>query len=183
MAGFRRGYGASPLNALLMASSFALTVYAGTRLLDGDVRGIVLWFAGAAVLHDLVLLPVYSLADRGVQALVLGDERRREAARTPLRRQGVNFIRVPVLLSGLLLLVWFPLILDRVDHYEAYTGLPVGVFWERWLLATAALFAASALWFIAWMWHLRPVKPRPPRRLRRYLPPRLGPWRKTKADE
>ncbi|WKX68828.1 hypothetical protein [Streptomyces sp. XD-27] len=175
MAGFRRGYGDSPLHALLMLSSFALTAYAGARLLDGDVRGVVLWFVGAAVLHDLVLLPVYGLADRGVQALVLRGGRSAAPAGAPQRRQGINFIRVPVLLSGLLLLVWFPLILDRVDRYEAYTGLPAGVFWERWLLATAGLFATSALCFIAWLWHGRPARTRPRiRRPRRHLP--YLPW-------
>jgi hypothetical protein len=165
--GFRRRYGASPLHLLLMLSCLALTVYAGMRLLKGDVRGILVWFVGAAVLHDLVLLPLYTLADRGMQSLLRGGSRSGKSAWAALPGGGINFIRVPAFLSGLLLLVWFPLILDRVDHYEAYTGLPGGVFLERWLLTTAGLFAVSALWLIAQMWRARPAKPRKrPRRPR-----------------
>ncbi|WP_421106357.1 hypothetical protein [Streptomyces sp. NEAU-S77] len=134
-SGFRRGYGDSPLHLLLLLCSFALTAYAGVRLLRGDWLGIVLWFVGAAVLHDLVLLPLYGLADRALRRAV------------PAPASYVNFVRVPAFVSGLLLLVWFPLIAGtQRSRYERSAGLSADVFWPRWLLITAGLFAVSALW-------------------------------------
>ncbi|KJY47140.1 hypothetical protein [Streptomyces sp. A1547] len=146
---FRRRYGASPLHLLLVLASFALAAYAGVRLLEGDTLGVALWFVGAALLHDLVLLPLYSVTDRAVQLLFRG----RAGAGEGSLRPGVNHVRVPAFVSGLLLLVWWPLILRRVGHYTAATGLPADVFLGRWLLITAALFAASAAIFLVRRWH------------------------------
>ena len=123
----------SPLQILLLACSFVLSVYAGVRLLEGDWFQVALWVVGAALLHDLVLLPLYAAADH---ALV------RAAGR---RRRGVPYVRVPAALSLLLLLVWFPLITGQVAHrYHAATALPADRFLPHWLLLTAALFGASA---------------------------------------
>ncbi|WP_431782850.1 hypothetical protein [Streptomyces chumphonensis] len=134
MRRLRRWYGASPLHLLLLLASLTVTLYAGVRLLDGDTVGVLVWFVGAALLHDLVFLPLYAGADR------LGGA----ALRSPPGRW-VNHVRVPVFLSGLLLLIWYPLILRRVPHFTRNTALPDDVFLGRWLLVTAALFAASAL--------------------------------------
>ncbi|MFG2826221.1 hypothetical protein ACGFWI_01865 [Streptomyces sp. NPDC048434] len=126
-----------------MLASFALTAFAGVRLLAGGQWPLVLgWFAGAALLHDLVLLPLYALADRAVVRCTAG---------TGGHRAWTAYVRVPAALSGLLLLVWFPLIAGSVGsgsaaHYEATTRLPGGVFLTRWLLVTAGLCALSALW-------------------------------------
>ncbi|TVZ94261.1 hypothetical protein [Streptomyces sp. PTD9-10] len=126
----------SPLQILLLCCSFALAAYAGVRLLAGDWFGVALWVVGAALLHDLVLLPLYSVADR---AVVHG----LDAAG---RRAWVMYVRVPAALSGLLLLVWFPLISDRVAvRYRLATGQSADVFLGRWLLITALLFGGSAL--------------------------------------
>jgi hypothetical protein len=87
------------------------------------------WFAGAALLHDLVLLPLYS----GVGGVV----------RT-------NYIRVPALIAGLLLLVYFPLILDldRAKYVLATGHQPEG-YLRNWLLITAGLFLVSgAVWVV-----------------------------------
>lgn len=126
----------SPLRLLLFACSFALTAYAGVRLLADDWLRVGLWIVGAALLHDLVLLPLYAAADRAaVHAL--------EAAG---RREWAMYLRAPAALSGLLLLVWFPLISGMVSRrYRLATGLPSDGFLSRWLLITAALFGGSAL--------------------------------------
>ncbi len=143
----------SPLQLLLLACSFALAGYAGVRLLDGDWFGIAMWFVGAAVVHDLVLLPLYAAADRFLV---------RPAAR---RREWVMYVRVPAALSALLLLVWFPLISGRVaDRYASSTGLSADGFLPRWLLLSALLFGGSAVLFVL---RLRPrlrraAKERPP---------------------
>ncbi|MFG2207428.1 hypothetical protein [Streptomyces sp. NPDC048638] len=136
----RRWYGEGPLHLVLMLASFALAGYAGLRLLGGGPWPLVVaWFAGAALLHDLVLLPLYSLADRVVCAVTAGTGR---------HRAWTGHVRVPAALSALLLLVWFPLIAGGgggTTSYTLATGLPGGVFLSRWLLVTAVLFAASAL--------------------------------------
>ncbi|MFD0418827.1 hypothetical protein [Streptomyces sp. NPDC127108] len=143
-ATLRRRYGEGPLHLLLLLASFALALYAGVRLLADDWVMVTVWFVGAALLHDLVLVPVYAAADRAVTALVGG--------RDGSRRERTVYIRVPAALSLLLLLVWFPLITRQVPRYERSTTLPADVFLTRWLLVTAALFAGSALWFAVRAW-------------------------------
>ncbi|MGW3405214.1 hypothetical protein [Streptomyces zhihengii] len=135
---FRERYGASPLHLLLVLTSFALAGYAGVRLLEGDTLLVAVWFVAAALLHDLVLLPLYSVTDRCAQRVC-------RSAGLASARPSVNYLRVPGFLSGLLLLVWWPLVFEQVGHYTAYTGLPSGVFLGRWLLLSAALFAGSAI--------------------------------------
>ncbi|MFF1360859.1 hypothetical protein [Streptomyces sp. NPDC058297] len=152
-----RWYGESPLQLLLLAASFALAGYAGVRLLENDWFAVAVWFVGAALVHDLLLVPLYSLADRAAQK-ALGDR----------RRTAMGYLRVPAFLSGLLLLVWFPLITRaREEHYALVTGHSGDAFLPRWLLLTAALFAASALWFVS-VTFLAPASPwRQARRARR----------------
>ncbi|MFE7758441.1 hypothetical protein [Streptomyces sp. NPDC057418] len=162
MAAFRRRYGASPLHLLLVLASFALAAYAGVRLLKGDALGVALWFVGAALLHDLVLLPFYAVTDRAAQRLFREEAGAGEGPPGP----AVNYVRVPVFLSGLLL-VWWPLILGRVDRYAAYTGLPADGFLGRWLLITAALFVASAATLLVRRWHESAPRRRSARRERR----------------
>ncbi|MFB7467810.1 hypothetical protein ACFCZ1_30705 [Streptomyces sp. NPDC056224] len=146
---FRRRYGASPLHLLLVLASFALAVYAGLRLFEGDARGVALWFVGAALLHDLVLLPLYAVTDRAAQALFpQGPDDGR-----PAPRVSVNHVRVPAFVSGVLLLVWWPLVFRQVGHYTAGTALPADGFLARWLLITAGLFAASAVVLGVRTWH------------------------------
>ncbi|MEU2616918.1 hypothetical protein ABZ642_01960 [Streptomyces sp. NPDC007157] len=137
----------SPLQLLLLACSFALAAYAGVRLLSGDWLGVVLWVVGAALLHDLVLLPLYSLADRAVVRGLGAAGRQVGAPPTPSGQWGKTmYIRVPAALSALLLLVWFPLISGMVaGHYRSATGQSSDGYPARWLLITAVLFGGSAL--------------------------------------
>lgn len=129
--------GLGPL--LVHAAAFAVAGYALAQIIrGGSVVNFAAWFAGAAVLHDLVLLPLYSLLDR--------------LARAPGRRPAVtrvaviNHLRVPALISGLLLLVYFPLILGLSDrNYFAASGHHVKGYARDWLEITAVLFAASAV--------------------------------------
>lgn len=124
------------MKLFVLLGSFVLCGYAGVRLLDGDWLMVALWFVGAAVVHDLVLLPLYAAADR---ALVKGAGR---------RRRRVNYVRVPAALSGLLLLVWFPLITGRVsERYAGVAGLSADGYVVRWLIVTAVLFGGSAVVF------------------------------------
>lgn len=139
----RRRYGGSPFHLLLTACSFAVALYAGLRLLGGDTGEVLAWFAGAAVLHDLVLLPLYSLADHALRRATGG------------RPRAVGHLRVPAFVSGVLALVWGPLVFAPPARFAAVTGRPATGYLENWLLTTAALFGASALLFLA-----RAVRPR-----------------------
>ncbi|WP_030078039.1 hypothetical protein [Streptomyces decoyicus] len=162
MKGLRARYGASPLHLLLVLCSFCLAGYAGVRLLKGDTLGILVWFVGAALLHDLVFLPLYTATDRVAQRLF---RRRRRTANPsgPVVAGGINYVRVPAFVALLLLLVWYPLILRRVPGFSLYTGLPSGQFLDHWLLLTAALFAASAVCLLVALWRAhRPRSEDPP---------------------
>jgi hypothetical protein len=140
LARFRREYGAEPPHLVLLAASFAIAGYAIVRAFEVvSPLAFAVWLVGAVVAHDLVLLPLYTLVERGA---------RRIAPRRAARSSGpaaLNHLRVPAALSALLLGVWFPLILHLGTGYESLTGLPPGAYLERWLLVSAALFGLSAL--------------------------------------
>ena len=147
---FRYEYGSGPLHLVAIAASFALAAYALLQVLDQPrALDLVLWLAAAVVAHDLVLLPVYSLmaliAYRGLD--VSGGD--------PVRVAALNHVRLPAMLSGLALLVWFPLILGLSDRYERATGLGIEPYLGRWLLLTGAAFALSAVLFAVRVRRLR----------------------------
>jgi len=137
---FARAYGANPLHLLALVASFALAAYAVLLASSGPLPlRMAVWFVGAVLLHDLVLFPLYALADRALGLVV-----RRRGRTGPAG--GVNYVRVPALLSGLLLLMFFPVILRRSEPaYATASGLDQSPYLGRWLLLTAALFLASAV--------------------------------------
>ncbi|MBV8542864.1 MAG: hypothetical protein JO063_04675 [Pseudonocardiales bacterium] len=126
---------------LALLAGFVVAGYAGIRLLAGNSVGIGAWFVGSAVVHDLVLFPLYAGLDAAVVMLL----RRHPAWATVAGVRWLNYLRVPSVVSGLLLLVWSPLIL-RVPEpaYHAASGLSAQPFLARWLAVTAVLFAISA---------------------------------------
>jgi hypothetical protein len=86
-------------------------------------------------------MPLYSLADRSVMAAIR--HREPQLPVTPW----INYVRVPAALSGLLLLVWFPLILRLRSPYHASTLLSADPYVWHWLAVTGALFLLSAVAF------------------------------------
>ena len=135
----RARYGAGPLHLLAAVASFAIATYAFIEIAERPSPiGFVVWFAAAIVAHDLIAFPLYSLL--GLLAGRLG------AGAATAGPPAVNYVRVPALLSGLALAVWFPLILG-VDAagYEAASGQSTDPFLGRWLLLTATLFAGSGV--------------------------------------
>lgn len=122
-----RRYGASPVHLLAHLAALALAAWALVQIPGlGNWQRIVVWLVAAVVVHDLVLFPAYTAAGRLV-------------ARSP-------FVRVPLGLSALLALVFFPVMCGKGEG--AYTRVS-GVEWEgyasRWLLVSALLFVASAV--------------------------------------
>jgi hypothetical protein len=135
---FLRWYGAGPLHLLTMLGCFALAGYAAAELLPNNAVGIPVWFAGAVIGHDLILMPMYTVADRSAMAVLR--HRRPQLPAVPW----INYLRVPAALSGMLLLIWFPLIFRLPGRFTATTTLSVDPFLWHWLGVTGALFLLSA---------------------------------------
>ncbi len=143
MTAFRREYGAGPVHLLALTASLAVAAYALLRIFDviGHPTRVVIWLGAAIVAHDLVLLPLYSLMGLLAGRALVPPERR-----SRLRIAALNHLRAPALLSGLLLLVWWPLIAAKAPRtFMRATGQSVDVYLDRWLLATAVLFGGSAI--------------------------------------
>ncbi len=138
MSRLLRWYGASPLHLLAMIGSFALAGYAAAELLRHNAVGILVWFVAAVIGHDLLLMPLYTLADRSVVAVF-----RHRPLKLPAG-PWINYLRVPAVLSGVLLLIWFPLIFRLPTHFPASTTLPLSPYLWHWLAVTGALFLLSA---------------------------------------
>jgi len=140
MNGFERRYGNNPLHLLSVVTCFALAGYAALQASDGPrPLRMAVWFVGALIAHDLVLFPLYALADRGLTRVL-------PSRRTPIGLGGLNYLRAPALISGLLLLMFFPLILRRSEGpYGAASGLDQSPYLGHWLLITAVLFGLSAV--------------------------------------
>ena len=139
-----RGYGASPLHLLSLLGCFALAGYAAAHLVrEPTLVRILIWFLAALIGHDLVLFPLYALADRSLSAALRGLwPRRGPAARVP----PLNYLRLPLLGAALLLLVFLPGILRQGQQtYHAATGQDQHPFRDRWLLLTATMFLLSAV--------------------------------------
>jgi len=141
MRWFSRLYGSNPLHLLVTIACFAIAGYAANKLAaGGDVKGILIWLVGAVVGHDLILFPLYALADRSIMMVF----RRRPPALPAV--PWINYLRVPVVFSAILLLIWFPLIFRLPTQFQAdHTTLPTNVYMGRWLAVTGALFLLSAL--------------------------------------
>jgi hypothetical protein len=150
----RHWYGAHPLHLLALLAAFALAGYAVRGVIEaGQIRGFAIWFAVAIVAHDLLLFPLYSLADLSVQRLLPWGAGRRRASRQADPAPGavagppvLNYVRIPVAFSLLLLLAFFPLILGLSEpEYHRASGLTTQPYLWRWLAVTGVLFAASAV--------------------------------------
>ena len=137
---FQYEYGAQPLHLIAVATSLLLSGYGLLRIDDLSNTGrIVIWIVAAALLHDLVAVPIYSLLLR----LAHGAADTAITTRA-LALHALNHVRVPAGLSLLLLLVYSPLILRFApDEYLATTGMEVDPYLGRWLLISAAMFLIS----------------------------------------
>ena len=95
--------------------------------------GMLVWFAAAIIAHDLLLYPAYAGIDRVLT-----------------RFRAVNYLRVPLLASGLTFLLFLPgIVRQGTEAHVAATGLDQQPYLVRWLLLCAAFFAASGLAYLA----------------------------------
>ncbi len=117
----------------LHLAAFALIGWALWRMLGVRVApqpvNLLLWLGGGLLLHDLVLLPGYSAVDGALRRLP-----------APAR----NHVRVPLAVSGVLLLAYLPSILQR-QPWNAVNALghPPSDYLGRWLLLSGALLGGS----------------------------------------
>ncbi len=109
-----------------------LCAWALLEMLDGSAaQRIALWLIACVIVHDLIVLPLYSGADRALRRAV-GDAT-------------INYLRVPAGLSLLMLVVFWGTIAEAGERaYRATSGETFDGYATRWLLLTAALFAGSA---------------------------------------
>jgi len=147
----RHWYGANPLHLLALLAAFALAGYAVRAVIAaGQFRGFALWFAVAIVGHDLLLFPLYSLADLSVQRLLPWGSSRKRTGPVPAGQVPgpplINYVRIPVGFSLLLLLAFFPLILGLSEpEYHRASGLTTQPYLWRWLAVTGVMFVVSAV--------------------------------------
>ncbi len=141
----RAAYGAGPLHLLSGLAALALSGYAVLELFhSAKPLEIAEWLVAAIVIHDLVLLPTYSvlggLAHRG---LGVGRPGRQE------RLDALNHLRIAVFFVVLPLLIWAPLIFGLAnDRYLHNTGRTTDIYLGRWLLYTGGVCVGSALLYV-----------------------------------
>ena len=149
MTWLRRRYGDGPLHLILSVACLAFAGYLVWTVLPApnSVR-LLVWIAAAAAVHDLVLWPLYALMDR-----VLGPIARKRRGNDGIHRPSVpliNYIRVPAVLSAVMLLISFPLVLRHSEPaYHTATGLTEQPYLGRWLLLSGCAFGGSALLYVA----------------------------------
>jgi hypothetical protein len=146
-------YGERMFHLIVVVAALTLGVYAvsvlGVRnLFNPNVwwQSIAVWFAVAVIGHDLILFPLYTLADR-LLPRQRGPHKDRETSpelsgRVPL----TNYVRMPTLAAGLLLMLFLPGIIKQgALTYQAATGLTQAPYLSRWLLLTATFYVVSAI--------------------------------------
>ena len=148
-------YGSRPFHLLTMVSGFALLGYTVATVTPAALwnpstwwQSIAVWLAAAVVAHDLLLFPLYALADRLLWTPIGG---RTDPDPTGHRKVSArNYIRIPAAAAALTLLMFLPGIIEQgAPTYQAATGGTQQPFLGRWLLLTAAMFAVSALSYAA----------------------------------
>ncbi|WP_244890154.1 hypothetical protein [Mycobacterium lentiflavum] len=150
-----RLYGDRLFHLLVVLAALALGAYTisvlGVRNLFNPTvwwQSIAVWFAVAVIGHDLILFPLYSLADRLLSVSRRSPVDHRDyAAVNPSRRIPItNYLRLPTLAAALLLLIFLPGIIEQgAPTYRAATGLTQTPYLSRWLLLTASFYGASTM--------------------------------------
>jgi hypothetical protein len=150
---FRKLYGAGPAHLLGIVASFAVITLAVSGWFEEpavSLEYILIWFFAAILAHDMFLLPVYTLLDRLGTIHLPGRFAARRAGTSDHHFAWV-YVRVPVLLSGLLLLVFGPEILGLGDHtFNVASGEHQHVYLTRYLWIVLALFVLSGLAYLLW---------------------------------
>lgn len=148
----RRRYGAHPGHLLVLLASFVITLIALGPLLTDRPIAVATWFAGSAILHD----GIFVLAYIGVDTLLVRLWRRR-----PGRVAWINFVRVPAVISAIMLIVYSPVILGKATSFESKTLRSTDAYLGHWLVVTAVLAGISLAWYLARLLVVRRAGPVP----------------------
>ena len=126
------------MRPLLVIAHLALLPFAAWALLEilggRSAERIAIWLVACVVAHDLVVMPLYSGADRALRAAVGG---------------AINYVRIPAALSLLMLVVFWSTITGAGEPaHRRVSGLEWDGYATRWLLVSAALFAGSGVLYL-----------------------------------
>ena len=151
MSVFKRLYGEHVLHLIVLLGALALAAYTISvlgfdQLFNPKVwwQSIAVWFAVAVIGHDLILFPLYALAER-----LLPKGHRDPKPRDPQRVPLTNYIRMPSLATALTFALFFPGIIQQgAFTYTAATGLTQEPFLQRWLLLVAGFYFTSAVCYV-----------------------------------
>lgn len=146
----RRLYGARVVHLILLLAAFALTGYTIAVLGIANLftpgvwwQSIAVWFAVAIIAHDLILFPLYALADR------LLPKSGRHGDHPSGRLSMTNYVRMPTLAAGLLLLLFLPGIIEQgAVSFNQATGLTQAPYLTRWLVLAATFYLVSAVFYV-----------------------------------
>lgn len=133
--------------SLAVLVAFGIAIERTFDVSSTDRSDLVIWMLAGAILHDAIFLPAYALTDLATRIGLQENALRR----VPV----INHVRFPVAVSGALLLVYWPSMLD--DDAEAnftrvsgrgYAHDPL----EAWLWITAGLLAISlVVYLVRWV--------------------------------
>ncbi|KAA0102395.1 hypothetical protein CIW49_03560 [Mycolicibacterium sp. P1-18] len=164
MTVFKRLYGDHVLHLIVLVAALALGAYTISvlgvdQLFNPRVwwQSIAVWFAVAVIGHDLILFPLYALAER-----LLPKGRRRADPDNTRRVPIVNYLRMPTLASALTFAMFLPGIIEQgAFTYNAATGLTQEPYLARWLLLVAGFYLLSAVCYLvrSVMTRTRPAHP------------------------
>jgi len=112
-----------------------LCAWALLEMLDSRAaERIAVWLVACVLVHDLVVFPLYSGADRGLHRIAGG---------------AINYVRIPAALSVLMFVVFWGTISGSGERaYRAVSGQEFDGYATRWLFMSAALFGGSALLYL-----------------------------------
>lgn len=147
---WRASYGASPWHFVVHLAGIALIAWALSQSFDARYSkaavNLAIWMVAGAVIHDGIALPLYVVGDRTARWLWAPIGRR--LARSGVRRvPGNGHVRVPLVMSAVMLLVFLPNIQHRAPiGHRLSTGLAEQPdYLGRWIAITVGLFAISLL--------------------------------------
>ncbi|TPG35236.1 hypothetical protein [Mycolicibacterium hodleri] len=151
MSHFKRLYGEHVLHLIVLLGALALAAYTISvlgfdQLFNPRVwwQSIAVWFAVAVIGHDLILFPLYALAER-----LLPKGHRDAKPRDPHRVPLTNYIRMPTMAAALTFALFLPgIIRQGAFTYTAATGLTQEPFLQRWLLLVAGFYLTSAVLYV-----------------------------------
>lgn len=132
-------YGRSPIHLMGLLVCYGLAIYAGVKLFSNVSLWVALAFPAGIFVHDFILYPLYTKADRALSAYQL-----RQFQEKKISVAWINYLRLPVMIAVILLLCYFPIILRLSEDRPLYTSLSQDSYLYRWLIVVAAFSVGSA---------------------------------------